>query len=35
MVNKLFDQFNERMEKNIYEYLNMYVKNNYSVKEYK
>ena len=34
MVNKLFEQFNERMEKNIYEYLNMYVKNNYSVKEY-
>ena len=35
MVNKLFEQFNERMEKNIYEYLNMYVKNNYSIKEYK
>ena len=34
MVNKLFEQFNERMEKNIYEYLNMYVKNNYSIKEY-
>ncbi|MBQ2883733.1 MAG: hypothetical protein IJE43_08195 [Alphaproteobacteria bacterium] len=34
MVTKLFEQFNERMEKNIYEYLNMYVKNNYSIKEY-
>ena len=34
MVNKLFEQFNERMEKNIYEYLNMYVKNNYTIKEY-
>ena len=34
MVNKLFDQFNERMEQNIYEYLNMYVKNDYTIKEY-
>ena len=35
MVKKLFDQFNVRMEQNINEYLNMYVKNNYSLKEYK
>ena len=34
MVKKLFDEFNSRMEKNINEYLNMYVKNNYSIKEY-
>lgn len=34
MVIKLFDEFNNRMEQNINEYLNMYVKNNYSVKEY-
>lgn len=34
MVSKLFDQFNERMEQNIYEYLNMYVKNDYTIKEY-
>lgn len=34
MVYKLFDEFNQRMEKNINEYLNMYVKNNYSIKEY-
>ena len=33
MVNKLFEQFNERMEQNIYEYLNMYVKNDYTIKE--
>ena len=31
---KLFDEFNRRMEKNINEYLNMYVMNNYAVKEY-
>lgn len=35
MVDKLFAEFNQRMEKNINEYLNMYVKNNYSIKEYK
>ncbi|MCM1323675.1 MAG: hypothetical protein NC218_05900 [Acetobacter sp.] len=35
MVQKLFNDFNARMEQNIHEYLNMYVKNNYSVKEYK
>ena len=35
MVYKLFDEFNKRMEQNINEYLNMYVKNNYSIKEYK
>lgn len=34
MVYKLFDEFNRRMEGNINEYLNMYVKNNYSIKEY-
>ena len=34
MVYKLFDEFNRRMEKNINEYLNMYVMNNYAVKEY-
>ncbi|MBO5440995.1 MAG: hypothetical protein J6J35_02120 [Alphaproteobacteria bacterium] len=34
MVQKLFDQFNVRMEQNIHEYLNMYVRNNNSVKEY-
>ena len=34
MVYKLFDEFNRRMEKNINEYLNMYVMNNYSIKEY-
>ncbi len=34
MVHKLFDEFNQRMEQNINEYLNMYVKNNYSIKEY-
>ena len=34
MVYKLFEQFNQRMENNIHEYLNMYVKNNYSIKEY-
>ncbi|MBQ8750888.1 MAG: hypothetical protein IJZ30_04560 [Alphaproteobacteria bacterium] len=34
MVYKLFDEFNKRMEQNIHEYLNMYVKNNYSIKEY-
>lgn len=34
MVQKLFNDFNARMETNIHEYLNMYVKNNYTVKEY-
>lgn len=34
MVQKLFTEFNTRMERNIHEYLNMYVKNNYSIKEY-
>ena len=35
MVYKLFDEFNRRMEQNINEYLNMYVKNNYTIKEYR
>lgn len=35
MVQKLFNAFNAQMEQNIYEYLNMYVKSNYTVKEYK
>lgn len=35
MVKKLFDQFNQRMETNIHEYLNMYVKNTNTIKEYK
>jgi hypothetical protein len=34
MVYKLFDEFNRRMEQNINEYLNMYVKNSYTIKEY-
>lgn len=34
MVRKLFSEFNRRMEQNIHEYLNMYVKNDYSIKEY-
>ncbi|MBR5154604.1 MAG: hypothetical protein IKW58_02655 [Alphaproteobacteria bacterium] len=34
MVYNLFDEFNKRMEQNINEYLNMYVKNNYTIKEY-
>ena len=34
MVQKLFVEFNQRMEQNIHEYLNMYVKNDYSIKEY-
>lgn len=34
MVKKLFDEYNAKMEQNINEYLNMYVKNNYSIKEY-
>ena len=34
MVKKLFDEYNAKIEQNINEYLNMYVKNNYSIKEY-
>ncbi len=34
MVRKLFDEYNAKIEQNINEYLNMYVKNNYSIKEY-
>lgn len=34
MVVKLFDEFDVRMEQNIHQYLNMYVKNNSYVKEY-
>lgn len=35
MVNKLFDDFNRRMEQSLNDSLNMYVKNNYRIKEYK
>ena len=34
MVYKLFDEFNKRMEQNIYQYLNMYVENNNVIQEY-
>lgn len=34
MVQKLFNDFNARMEQNIHEYLNMYVINNNTIKEY-
>ena len=34
MVHKLFDEFNKRMEQNIYQYLNMYVENNNVIQEY-
>lgn len=34
MVQKLFNDFNTRIERNIHEYLNMYVKNNNTIKEY-
>lgn len=34
MVYKLFEEFNVKMEQNIHQYLNMYVKNNYLVREY-
>ena len=34
MVQKLFEEFNTRMEQNINQYLNMYVKNNNTVYEY-
>lgn len=35
MVNKLFEEFNRHMEQNINKTLNTYVKNNYTVQEYK
>lgn len=34
MVQKLFEEFNSRMEHNIHQYLNMYVANNQVVQEY-
>lgn len=34
MVEKLFGEFDERFEQNIYQYLNMYVKNNVYVKDH-
>ena len=34
MVQKFFEEFNVRMEQNINQYLNMYVKNNNTVYEY-
>ncbi|MDD4555919.1 MAG: hypothetical protein PHE89_01135 [Alphaproteobacteria bacterium] len=34
MVIKLFDEFDVRMEQNIHQYLNMYVKNSNYIKEY-
>lgn len=34
MVNKLFEDFNRRMEQNIDEFLNMYVKNSHTIREY-
>lgn len=34
MVYKLFDEFNIRMEQNIQQYLNMYIKNNNAITEY-
>ena len=34
MVQKLFEEFNVRMEQNINQYLNMYVANNKVVYEY-
>ncbi len=34
MVYKLFDEFNKRMEQNIYQYLNMYVENSNVIQEY-
>lgn len=34
MVQKLFDEFNRRMEQNIHQYLNMYVMNSSLVQEY-
>lgn len=34
MVYKLFEEFNVRMEQNIHQYLNMYVKNSRIIREY-
>ena len=34
MVKKLFDEFNVRMEKNVHQYLNMYVENSDYIQEY-
>lgn len=34
MVENLFDEFDKEMEKSINKNLNMYVKNNYSIREY-
>lgn len=34
MVKKLFDEFNVRMERNIHQYLNMYVENSNYIQEY-
>ena len=34
MVNKIFDEFNVNMEKQIHQYLNMYIRNNSHVQEY-
>ena len=34
VVKKLFDAFNERMESKINQSLNMYVQNNYTIREY-
>ena len=34
MVKKLFEEFNVRMEKNIHQYLNMYIENSNYIQEY-
>lgn len=34
MVTKLFDEFNLRMERNIHQYLNMYVQDSNYIQEY-
>ena len=34
MVTKLFEEFNIRMERNIHQYLNMYVENSSHIQEY-
>lgn len=34
MVTKLFDEFDVRMERNIHQYLNMYIENNDYIQEY-
>lgn len=34
MVTKLFDEFNAKMEQNIYRYLNMYIENNSHVESF-